>query len=638
MEHRRSIPRRCWSLLLSITVLTLLLATDSWAQLANGQPKFLGNVIGSSVPANFSQYWNQVTPENAGKWESVERTQNQMTWGGLDVIYNFAQQNGYKFKGHTLVWGSQFPQWLSGLSQVQQRAEIEQWIQAYAARYPNTWAIDVVNEPTKTPLPWKAALGGDGATGWDWVITSYQLARQYLPNTLLLINEYGTENDPPARARYVTIINLLKARGLLDGIGVQAHYFNLDNMSASQMTSALNDYAATGLDIYISELDITGGNSESGQAAKYQELFPVIWNHPSVKGVTLWGYIAGQTWRDGTGVVNANGTDRQAMTWLKGFLQPATSVLSVTPETLSFGPAAASTFVALTANVNWTVTDNATWLTVSPATGANNGSFSVSATDNTGAARSGTVTVTGGNLTRTIAVMQSGTAVSGDYSISAPATSSVNRGASAMTTINIARTGGFVGSVTLSATGLPSGVSASFSPSSTTANASTLTLTASSTAVLGAATLMITGTSGTLSRTVPVTLTVDASAGSAGPVTVASAVTSASPWFNEQQIRISHTAPLTALSITVVVQRTAGLSVAGQYNTVGGQIGQTSSSTSSTLTYQFTLAAGQTLSPASDRVFAAQMGGTGTVHPTTGDTYTVTYTSAGQSFTRTGTF
>jgi hypothetical protein len=409
-------------------------------------------------------------------------------------------------------------------------------------------------------------------------------------------------------------------------------------MSASQMTSALNDYAATGLDIYISELDITGSNSESSQAAKYQELFPVIWNHPSVKGVTLWGYIVGQTWHDGTGIVNANGADRQAMTWLRNFLQPTQNTLTVAPEAISFGAAVASSFVAVTSNVSWNVTQDATWLTASPTAGTNNGSFGVSATANTGAARSGTVTLTGGNLARTIAVTQSAAAVSSDYSISTLATLAINRGASATATISIARTGGFGGSVAFSATGLPSGVTASFSPSATTANSSVLTLTAASTATVGAATVMITATSGTSSRSVPLALTVGEGSGGAGPVTVTSAVTSASPWFNEQQVRINHSAPLTALSVTVVIQRTPGLSVSGQYNTVGGQIAQSSSSTATTLTYQFTLAAGQMLSAGSNRAFAAQMGGSGTAHPTTGDTYTVTYTSGGQSFTRMGTF
>ena len=100
----------------------------------------------------------------------------------------------------------------------------------------------------------------------------------------------------------------------------------------------------------------------------------------------------------------------------------------------------------------------------------------------------------------------------------------------------------------------------------------------------------------------------------------------------------ANTAPITALSITVVVQRTTGISASGQYNTVGGQITQSHSSTDSAITYQFDLAPGQTLSPSTNRTFAVQMSGTGTTHPTSGDTYTVTYTAGGTTNTVNGTF
>jgi hypothetical protein len=74
------------------------------------------------------------------------------------------------------------------------------------------------------------------------------------------------------------------------------------------------------------------------------------------------------------------------------------------------------------------------------------------------------------------------------------------------------------------------------------------------------------------------------------------------------------------------------------YNTIGGQILQSNSSTGTTITYQFNLAAGQTLTPGTNRLFSAQMSGTGMVHPTSGDTYTVTYTTGGVSYTQTGQF
>ncbi|HEU4778530.1 MAG TPA: lytic polysaccharide monooxygenase [Steroidobacteraceae bacterium] len=126
--------------------------------------------------------------------------------------------------------------------------------------------------------------------------------------------------------------------------------------------------------------------------------------------------------------------------------------------------------------------------------------------------------------------------------------------------------------------------------------------------------------------------------GDTGGVTVTRAVTANSPWYNELHVRLANTSPITALTITVVVQRTTGVSHSGQYNTVGGQLSQSNSSTASAVTYTWTLNAGQTLNAATMRTFAAQLGGTGTVHPVTGDIWTVNYTTGGVARSQTGGF
>jgi len=113
------------------------------------------------------------------------------------------------------------------------------------------------------------------------------------------------------------------------------------------------------------------------------------------------------TW--GNRIVNGTSGIRSTSV-LASVFGTSTSNLTVSQSTLSFGSAASSSAIAVTANVSWTVTDNQTWLSASPTSGSNNGSFTVSATANTGSAsRTGTVTATGGGLTRTIAVTQSGT-------------------------------------------------------------------------------------------------------------------------------------------------------------------------------------------------------------------------------------
>lgn len=330
--------------------------------LAFEHSKYLGNIMSGNIPSRFGSLWNQVTAENGGKWGSVEGTRNQMNWGAADLAYNYAKQRGLKYRYHTLVWGSQQPGWLSNLTPEEQLKEIKEYMQAVAERYPDIDYIDVVNEPVGTHAPTsgvKQGLGGNGATGWDWVINAFKLAREYFPNAKLHINDYhimAPWGDDDLNA-YLVIINLLKNRGLIDGIGIQSHHFNMNLVSVSQMKSKLNRLGATGLPIYVTELDITGkpgwesdddyriyrqnnaAADEETQYRRYKEKFPVFWEHASVAGVTLWGYIEGSTWAVGSGLINADGSERKAMTWLREYMASEASKVPNKFETSINNPA-----------------------------------------------------------------------------------------------------------------------------------------------------------------------------------------------------------------------------------------------------------------------------------------------------------
>ncbi|PRX41768.1 GH35 family endo-1,4-beta-xylanase [Planifilum fimeticola] len=311
----RSKPFIVSAALVLLLSLALPVAGQNSAYAGIADDKFLGNVIADYIPSDFATYWDQVTPENSTKWGSVESSRGNMNWSQADMAYNYAKNNGFPFKFHTLVWGSQEPGWVSSLPASEQRAEVIEWIQAAGQRYRGAEFVDVVNEPLHAPPSYKDAIGGNGSTGWDWVIWSFEQARQAFPDSKLLINEYGIISDPNAAAQYVEIIQLLKSRGLIDGIGIQCHHFNMDDVSVSTMRNVLNMLASTGLPIYVSELDMTG--DDQTQLARYQEKFPVLWEHPAVQGVTIWGYIEGETWRDGTHLITRSGQERPALTWLR---------------------------------------------------------------------------------------------------------------------------------------------------------------------------------------------------------------------------------------------------------------------------------------------------------------------------------
>jgi endo-1,4-beta-xylanase len=83
--------------------------------MAAGHDKLVGSVIGSYILPNFTAYWNQVTPENAGKWDNVEVKKDVFVWDTPDTIYNYAIKNNIAFKFHNLIWGKQQPKWMNDL-------------------------------------------------------------------------------------------------------------------------------------------------------------------------------------------------------------------------------------------------------------------------------------------------------------------------------------------------------------------------------------------------------------------------------------------------------------------------------------------------------------------------------------------
>jgi uncharacterized membrane protein len=118
----------------------------------------------------------------------------------------------------------------------------------------------------------------------------------------------------------------------------------------------------------------------------------------------------------------------------------------------------------------------------------------------------GTSTVPSGTTTASTTITLTVTPL-GTFTIAAtPKKLSIERGSSGTATITIASKNGFDQNVSLYATGLPKGVTASFSQNPATST-STLTLTASPSAKTGASNIAITGVYGTLSREVFLTLT-----------------------------------------------------------------------------------------------------------------------------------
>lgn len=328
--------------------------------------KYLANIVSNSPAQKYLEYWNGVTAENACKWGSIENTRDSYSWGGADNIYKFAADNNLMFRYHAIAWGNQTPPWLNGLqsNQTEFKAELDEYITLIASKYKYMDQVDVLNEQIGTHAPntqwFRTGLGGAGASGYDWAVYLFERARKLLPNVKLVVNDYGLEGSNSAIDQQLAIVAALRDRGLVDGYGTQAHAFSINNTTATRLKTDLDRMAKGGVPVYVTELDIqgTGGYTETSQANVYKALFPAYWEHPAVGGITLWGYITGSTWMEATGIMNSNGTERQALSFIKSYLQGKTNV------GYPFGPGPASSIRSTVADRSISVAFNAGMLRV----------------------------------------------------------------------------------------------------------------------------------------------------------------------------------------------------------------------------------------------------------------------------------
>lgn len=259
--------------------------------------------------------FNATTPENALKWASLHPRPGVYDFSTADKYVAFGERNGMFIVGHTLVWHRQTPSWVfqdsSGnpLSRDSLLARLRDHIHTVVGRYRGRvkgW--DVVNEAlnddgTLRQTPWLAGLGE------DYVAEAFRFAHEADPAAELYYNDYSLENAPKRRGA-LELIRRLKSEGIpIAGVGLQGHD-RLDWPTAAQQDSTIAAFAALGVHVMITELDIDvlppGVNPypdslpdslQQALAARYAELFAVYLRHAdAITRVTFWGVSDGDSW------------------------------------------------------------------------------------------------------------------------------------------------------------------------------------------------------------------------------------------------------------------------------------------------------------------------------------------------------
>ena len=319
---------------LMATLLLALWPLLAQAQLSSNPDKFLGNIT-TGWPGSmnydgfvYSDYWNQVTPENGTKWGVVEGTRNSYNWTGGDPAYNYAKQKGFPFKFHCLVWGSQYPGWIKNLTPAERYKAIEKWMDTVKKKYPELQLIDVVNEAVEGHQPdsylFREALGGNGKTGYDWIIKAFEMAHERWPQAILIYNDFNTfqwNTD-----QFIDLVRTLRDAGApIDAYGCQSH--DLGGVSQQTFKTVMAKIQnALKIPMYITEYDI-GDTNDANQKWNFQQHIPVMWEADYCAGVTLWGWFYGHTWikDNNTGEEGISGLikdkkERSALTWLRDYM------------------------------------------------------------------------------------------------------------------------------------------------------------------------------------------------------------------------------------------------------------------------------------------------------------------------------
>ena len=254
-------------------------------------------------------------------------TNPQVNFSQADALLKYCAENKIPVRGHTLVWHSQTPDWFfkenfsddgDWVDKDTMITRMENYIknamEGLATQYPDVefYAWDVVNEAWQDNGTPRAAGSSKSensdSSAWtrifgdnSFIEYAFQFARKYAPAGCKLYYNDFNEYMPQKTTAIYDMAMELKEKGLIDGIGMQSH-LDVGFPNASTYEKALSKFASTGLDVQITELDITTSDtSEAGlekQAQMYSDIFDLYVKYKdSISAVVIWGVTDDQSWR-----------------------------------------------------------------------------------------------------------------------------------------------------------------------------------------------------------------------------------------------------------------------------------------------------------------------------------------------------
>ncbi|KAF8713853.1 putative xylanase, Glycoside hydrolase family 10, partial [Rhizoctonia solani] len=256
-----------------------------------------------SLTGNPSEF-GMNTPGNQLKWDATERSRGSFTYTYADYEVSWAKNHSQAIRGHTLVWHSQLPSWVSngGFNSATLTSIMQNHISNVMGRYKGQmYAWDVVNEMFNDDGTWRSSVFYN-TIGPSFVAVALRAARATDAKAKLYLNEYNTDwVGAKSNAMYNLAKDLVGQGVPLDGIGFHPEAHLVVNSFERSFQTNYQRFADLKLDVAITELDIrmtlpATSALLTAQAENYKYVMNSCLAVSRCVGVTTWDTSDDHSW------------------------------------------------------------------------------------------------------------------------------------------------------------------------------------------------------------------------------------------------------------------------------------------------------------------------------------------------------
>lgn len=304
--------KRILTITLALAFITLTgCGKDTIAKRATKKHLDIGTAFASDVfdpqgQERIKEFSNVLVAENIMKWANLRPNNKFWNWSDIDKALEFAEANKIAVKWHTLFWHQQNPGFLSSMKTKEQAEKMmDEHITTIMQRYKGRIKYyDVVNEMFEEDGSFRDTIWLR-LMGPEYIEHALTTARAQDPSTKLYLNEYNNEctGNPKADAMYNFVKDLVEKGVPIDGVGMQLHLATDLPFDKEAIRNNVRRYAALGIDVSFSEIDVRMPDSKFNDPAEiqkqsdiYNALLQIAIDEPNVKSYIVWGMYDKTNW------------------------------------------------------------------------------------------------------------------------------------------------------------------------------------------------------------------------------------------------------------------------------------------------------------------------------------------------------